>query len=132
MKILLSVLFIFSNILISNASNFFIGNITEDISTAIRNGNAKDLAKYFDSAIDLDIPGSEGTYSKSQAEIILKDFFDKYPPKSYKVNHEGSSKDGSQYSIGTYTSLKKSFKTYYLVKKKSDKLLIQHLQFEED
>jgi len=111
----------------SNAQN----NISNEVSNAIKNGNAKDLAKNFYSSIDLTVPGNEGTYSKSQAELIIKDFFTKNPPKSFIVNHQGTSADGSQYSIGTFNSSTLSFRTYYIIKKFSDTYYIQLIQFEQ-
>ena len=78
----------------------------EDIASAIRSANAPALAKYFNSSIDLSLPGNEITCSKAQAEQIVRDFFAKNPPKSFKINHQGASKDGSQFFIGTYVSAK--------------------------
>jgi hypothetical protein len=106
-------------------------NIAGDVSNAIKIGSSKDLAKYFYSSIDLTVPGNEGTYSKSQAELIVKDFFSKNPPKSFVINHQGTSGDGSQFSIGTYTSTSISYRTYFLIKKFSDTFYIQQIQFEQ-
>jgi hypothetical protein len=103
--------------------------ITADVTNAIKAGNSKDLAKYFYSSVDLTVPGNDGTFSKSQAELIIKDFFSKNPPKSFNINHEGTSGDGSQFSIGTYSSAT-SFRTYFLIKKFSDTYYIQQIQFE--
>ncbi|MBU0487683.1 MAG: DUF4783 domain-containing protein [Bacteroidetes bacterium] len=104
--------------------------ITDDISAAIRTGNAKELAKFFNSSIDVSIPGYEGIYSKVQAEQIMKDFFAKQVPKSFTIIHQGASKDGSQYSIGNYTTEKQTFRTYFLLKKTGEKFLLQQLRFE--
>ena len=51
-----------------------------EITKSIKKGDYKELAKYFSQTIDLTLPGNEGTYSNTQAEMILKDFFSKYPP----------------------------------------------------
>jgi hypothetical protein len=105
----------------------------EDISNAIRTANAPALAKFFNSTIDLSIPGNDLTCSKAQAEQIIRDFFSKNPPKSFKINHQGSSRDRSQFFIGTYVTTKgKSYRTYFLVKKVAEALLIHQLQFDEE
>lgn len=110
-----------------------IGTLQEEVSNAIKAGNATMLAKYFNNTLDLVVPGQEITCSKTQAEQILKDFFQKNPPKSFKINHQGASKDGSQFSIGTYVSAAdKSFRTYFLLKKSGANMLIQQLQFEAE
>ncbi|MGE5382116.1 MAG: DUF4783 domain-containing protein [Omnitrophica WOR_2 bacterium] len=105
-------------------------DINAKISQAIQSSNAADLAKYFNNSIDLTIPGSEGTYSKVQAEQIIKSFFSKYPPVTFTINHKGNSKDGSMYAIGTYKSKSQSFRTYYLTKPIEGQLLIHQLKFE--
>ena len=109
------------------------GDFQKEISDAIRSGNSVALGKFFNINLDLSLPGNENTYGKAQAEIIIRDFFSKNPPLSFTVNHNGSSKDGSVYFIGTYKSKQnKSFRTYCLVKKSGDKYLIQQLQFEPE
>lgn len=105
-------------------------DITNDIAAAIRSGNTKQLAQYFNTTIDLTIPDNDGTFSKAQAELIVKEFFTKNPPKSFVINHSGSSNDGSLFSVGTYISGVKSFRTYFLVKKIAGTFKIQQLQFE--
>ncbi|MCX6270223.1 MAG: DUF4783 domain-containing protein [Bacteroidetes bacterium] len=108
-------------------------DVQKEISNAIRVGNISELSRYFNTSVDLTVPGNENTFSKAQAELIMKDFFTKNPPLSFKINHQGSSKDGSLYFIGTYqTTTGKNFRTYYLIKKIGDKYLIQQLQFEPD
>ena len=99
-------------------------DIAEDIAAAIRAGNAKELSKHFNKNIDLTIPGNEGVYSQVQAEMILKDFFDKHPIKSFSILHKGTSKDGARYAIGNLITEKGSFRTYFYMKKKSDKYYI--------
>lgn len=105
-------------------------DINTKISQAIKASNSSELSKYFNNSIDLTIPGSEGTYSKVQAEQIIRSFFVKYPPVSFTINHKGNSNDGSIYAIGTYNSSTKSFRTYYLAKPIEKQLLIHQLKFE--
>jgi len=107
-------------------------DVIEDIGNAIKSGKATAVSKYFNSTLDLTIPGNEGTYSKPQAELILKEFFSKNPPKSFAVNHQGSSNDGSLYAIGNYVSGSVTFRTYFLLKKVNTGYLMQKLEFEED
>lgn len=106
--------------------------LTENIVAAIKAGNSKALAQYFSTTIEITLPGKEGTFSKVQAEMIIKDFFTKYPPAAFEVNQKGSSSGGSQFIIGTYKSNNKLYKTYLLLKPIDKQLLIQQLQFEEN
>ncbi|MFZ4400509.1 MAG: DUF4783 domain-containing protein [Bacteroidales bacterium] len=107
-------------------------DITKNIANAIRKGNATELAVYFNSSIDLTVPGKEGSFSKAQAEQIVKDFFTKNTPKSFEIKHQGTSSDGSNYSIGTLVTNKGNFRTYFLIKSIANKSYIQQLQFDND
>jgi hypothetical protein len=104
--------------------------ISENIAAAIRTGNSKALASYFNTTLEITLPGKEGTFSKVQAEMVMKDFFAKNPPSAFDINQKGTSSGGSQFIIGTYKSNNKIFKTYFLLKPIDGQLLIQQLQFE--
>lgn len=107
--------------------------ISEDIAAAFRTGNATSLSRFLNQTIDLSLPGHESTCSKQQAEQILKSFFIKYPPKSFKINHQGASRDGSQFYIGSYLSDKGiSFRIYFLMKKQQNTQLIHQIQIDEE
>jgi hypothetical protein len=103
----------------------------KQILAALNGGNATGLSKYFNDMIDLGIRGKEDTYSKTQATRILQDFFTKYPVKSVKILKQGTSNDGSQFSIGEMVSGNQTFRVYYLLKKVSASYLIHQLQIEE-
>ncbi|MFH1121141.1 MAG: DUF4783 domain-containing protein [Bacteroidota bacterium] len=107
-------------------------DLNPKIAASIKSANARELSNYFNNPIDLTTPGNEGTYSKAQAEMIVKSFFQKYPPASYTVNHQGKSNDGSLYAIGTYKSGTKEFRTYLLLKLISGQPLIHQLKFESE
>jgi Domain of unknown function (DUF4783) len=106
--------------------------INKQIVTAITAGNAAELAKYFNTMVDLSIPGKEETYGKTQASMVLQDFFSKYPVKSYNTKKQGNSDDGSQFSIGRMESGNKIFRVYYLIKKSADNYLIHQFQIQEE
>ena len=106
---------------------------TLKITQSIQTGNASLLAVHFNVSIDLTLPDYEGTYSKKQAEQIVKIFFKNHPVKSYSVEHSGNSNDGSCYMIGSHkTTTNKTFRVYILIKNHNNTDLIQQLQFEEE
>ncbi len=107
-------------------------DIITNIVAAITAGDAKKLAVYFNSTVDLTVPSGDGTYSKSQAEMIVKNFFSQYPPVSFKINQQGSSNEGAQFSIGTLLTKTAKFRTYILLKKINGIPLIHQLQFESE
>lgn len=75
-----------------------------DVSIYFKTGSSKELAKYFDQAINLNINGNQGDYSKNQAEYILKDFFIKYPPTDFKILHQGGSPGPTMFFVGSYST----------------------------
>lgn len=105
-------------------------NKGDEIAKLIRKGDAKELAHSFNTTIQLTLPDDDGRFSRTQAELIIRNFFTKYPPRSFTINHQGSSADGSQYYIGIYKSTNNTFRSYYLLKLVSDKALIHQLRFE--
>jgi len=107
-------------------------DINEDISVAFRAGNAKELSVFFNKNIDLNIPNNEGIFSKAQAELIVKDFFDDYTSSAFTILHQGSSKDGAKYSIGNLVTDNGTFRVYYYMKKVGDDYLIFELNLNEE
>lgn len=103
---------------------------TDKVNAAIKSGNAVKLSDHFNSSLDISLPDTDQTMSKSHATQMMKSFFKDNPPKSYKVNHIGSSREATKYIIGTYVSASKSYKTYILLKESDEKYLIVQLQFE--
>lgn len=128
-----------SAVVVSVLLFFFIGitahaqtEINPKIQAAMKAGSARDLGVFFNNPIDLTTPGNEGTYGKSQAEMIVRGFFQKYPPSSFSISHHGKSNDGSQYAIGSYRSGSNVFRTYFLLKVIGGQPLIHQLKFEAD
>ena len=128
MHTLLSILLFFT---LSHSPTESYLDISDEVASAIKTGNATNVAKFFPANVDLKILNKEDVYSKAQAELILKDFFAKNPIKAFTVIHKGTSKNGDQFAIGTYeTTTGKKFRTYCLFKKEKTGLTIQQLRFE--
>ena len=108
----------------------FAQNADETISAAIKVGNYKELSKLFDTKVELNIASKEDSYSKAQAELIVKDFFGKGKVRNYQVIHQGKSPDGAKYAIGTLETSNGKYRTYILTKDVGGKTKIQQLRFE--
>jgi hypothetical protein len=120
-------------LLILSISSFaFTIDVIEDIASAIRSGNPKNISKFFIENIDLKVIEQEDVYSKQQAEMILKDFFTKHAVKSYTVAHKSQPKAGSQYVIGTLETVNGKFRTYFLIKTVGTQTLIQQFRIETE
>jgi hypothetical protein len=106
--------------------------LVDDIGAAIRAGNSKELAKYFGPTLEIILPGSDGTFSKAQAEMIMKNFFAKSAPVSFVINQKSNSAGGAQFIIGTYKNKTEKLNVYILLKPVSNQLMIQQMHFEAD
>ncbi|MEI6174317.1 MAG: DUF4783 domain-containing protein [Bacteroidota bacterium] len=105
---------------------------TAQVASAIQSGNSVELSKYFNSMVDLTLPGYDDSYSKAQAGQIMKEFFSKNPVKSFKITRQGSSPDGSNYSIGSLDTGKKVFRVYFLIKSVNGQNLLHQLQVQDN
>jgi len=101
------------------------------VASAIQAGNAAEVAKHFNAMVDLTLPGYDDTYSKTQAGQILKDFFTQNPVKGFRTTRQGSSPDGSHFSIGSLDTGKKIYRVYFIIKTVNGQNLIQQLQVQE-
>lgn len=102
----------------------------ETVSAAIKVGNYKELSKHFDTKVELNISSKEDSYSKAQAELILKDFFSKEKVIGYNVIHRGKSPDGAKYAIGTLQTTSRKYRTYLLTKEVGGSDRIQQFRIE--
>lgn len=107
-------------------------DIFDDIESSIAVGNADKLSNHLNSSVELELPGEiEGIYSKQQSVVILRKFFNKYPPQSFKIVHRGNGTGGNKFSVGDYrTGGERIFRVTIFVKKVDSKYLIQEIEFE--
>jgi hypothetical protein len=105
-------------------------NSIDEVALAMRTGNATQIAKYFDSRVDLSFPDKSDNYSKTQAELILKDFFKNNEVKGFQIKHKGENKDGSQFCIGLLQTKTRDYRTRFYIKKKGDQQLLQEIVFQ--
>jgi hypothetical protein len=110
-------------------SSFTVFLSIDEVVNAMKNGDAAQIAKYFDNTVEITMPDKSNSYSKNQAEIVLRDFFSTNGVKSFDVIHKGENA-GSQYCIGTLVTKNGSFRTTVFMKQKNDKQLLQEIRFE--
>jgi hypothetical protein len=104
----------------------------DEVVAAIKTANASQVAKYFNSNVELTVLTSEGVYSKPQAEIIIKNFFAGNAPKNVTIQHKGSSAQGAKYAIANYESAQGKYRVYIFMKESGGKMLIHELRFEKE
>ncbi len=110
-------------------SSFTLFSNLDDVVNAMKTGNTTEIIKYFDNTIEITMPDKSNSYSKSQAELVLKDFFTTNAVKTFEIIHKGQN-GGSQYCIGTLITKGGSFRTTIYMKQKGDRQLLQEIRFE--
>jgi hypothetical protein len=100
-----------------------------EVIGALKAGNSSEIAKYFDNTVEITLPEKSNSYSKSQGELILRDFFNTNAVKGFTIIHQGENA-GSQYCIGTLITKSGSFRTTIYMKQKGDKQIVQEIRFE--
>jgi len=79
--------------------------------------------------VDVTIDGNVDSYSKTQAEFALRDFFKNNPPSSFTIVHQGSSKGGLPYAIGQYLTNNETYRVWMRIKKTDGRYLIHEISF---
>ena len=104
--------------------------VKDRVVLALKTGNAKELATHLLPNVDLTILENSDVYSKAQAEQILRKFFDEHEPSDMTIDHEGVSKMGDAYYIGTLTTARGSFRVTFFLKKSGGAAMVKQLRIE--
>lgn len=111
-------------------SSFTIITGLNDVVNAIKSGNAASVSKYFDNTVEITVNGKSSNYSKTQGEVVLRDFFANNAVKSFTVLHQGQS-GGAEFCIGNLVTSNGNFRTTLNLKQKGDKQTLQEIKFEK-
>jgi hypothetical protein len=79
--------------------------------------------------VEISLPDKNDTYTKGEAEVIIKDFFTAKSVKGFDVIHKGDN-NGSQFLIGTLQTKNGNYRATIFLKQKADKQLLQQLRIE--
>jgi hypothetical protein len=104
-------------------------DIPGGIAESFKKGNARELARHFNNNIELVILDNEDVYSKSQAELILRDFFSANNPVDFKLLHQGGKE--TRFAICNLETKNGDFRIYFLLKQKDGVHLIHLLRIEK-
>lgn len=105
--------------------------IPDELIAALKTGNHKTFAKYFNKNVELIINNEEDVYSKTQAELIVKDFFSKNTPAEFSILHQGG-KETAKYAIGSLKTNNGNYRIYFLLKTQTEQLLIHQMRIEKE
>lgn len=102
---------------------------TDNVIGALRSGNATELAKWADDNIEISLPSKSDNYSRSQAAVILQDFFNTNGVRGFDVKFKGEN-GGSQFCIGTLQTRSGTFRTTFFMGNRNGKQVVREIRFQ--
>jgi hypothetical protein len=99
------------------------------VVTAIRSGNVTQLSPFFDVRVDISLPEKSDTYSKTQAEMVIGDFFNTNGVQNFRITQQGES-GGTYFFAGLLQTHAGNYRTTLFFKHKGDKQLLQEIRFQ--
>lgn len=104
----------------------FAQNAVDEVAKGMSTGDVSRVAQYFDKVVDITINDEQSTYSKSQAEAVLKSFFTKNKFRSFSLRHKGAGTNSTSiYVIGLVSTEKGKFTMYLMFKQRESNVLVQ-------
>ncbi len=123
---------LFTSLLLSTVlllSSFETQSAIDGVISALRSGNSSQLSAYFDDNVELTLPDKSDSYSKAQAQLIVKDFFGNNGVKGFELKHKGDS-PGGHFCIGTLQTNAGNFRTNVFMKTKSGREVVKEIRFQ--
>jgi hypothetical protein len=100
----------------------------DEVINALKTGNAQELSKYIDDNIEISLPDKSDNYSRAQAVMVLKDFFNNNGVTGFDVQFKGENGSG-QYCIGNLKTKSGVYRTTVFMKTKEGKQVIKEIRF---
>jgi hypothetical protein len=104
--------------------------VIDDVSIALYNGDANRISNFFNTKIELALPGQTAINSRNQATMILNSFFEKNRPTSF-YNISKSYSNQGVFIVGTLLTEGQRYRVSYLVKSSNKSNLIYQLSIEK-
>lgn len=102
----------------------------DDIITSLGRGGTPALARYFDDNIEMTILDRAGRYSKDQAQMVLRDFFNSHPVLGFEISQKSENGE-RQYCSGKLMTSKGHFKTSIIVRVRNQRPRITEIRIEK-
>lgn len=108
------------------------GVTSQEIDVALSAGDASSLSKFFGPSVDITINNSTSTYSRTQAEQVLRDFFAKNNVKDFDIEHSGNSGgSAATFTIGYLSTGNGRFRVYMWLKSSDAGFVLKQIRFEK-
>jgi hypothetical protein len=114
------------------SASFSQSDVIAQVKETIKAGSAKELSRYLHSTVDVTLDGNIQSYSKTQAEFVLRDFFKQHPPNEVNIIHQGSSKGGQPFAILQYKSGSDTFRLFMKIKSTGNTQFLDDIRFTKE
>ena len=103
----------------------------EQCIKALKNNDVDAMVKSFSDPVEITLPDSENSYSKTQAAMVLRKFMNENKVKTFTVKQSGKSTGGSEFIIGEMLSTNgKKFQVYFLITYINKNAYLHLIEFE--
>jgi hypothetical protein len=126
MKNNLKIIIVF--VLIISINSIYAQNFNT-FSTSLIKGDLSGIASQLDDKVEVSILNDD-SYTKSEAESLIANFFTVGATNEYKAIHKGSAIDNAFYQIGELKANNKTYRTYMYSKKTNGDYRIQEFRIE--
>jgi hypothetical protein len=96
--------------------SFSVNDVTDDIASYLKAGNAQSLAGVFSDKVSIKILDLEDLISRSQAQALIEDFFSKHKVKNYTTLHSSFINTGHQFITGNLETNDGKFRISILIR----------------
>jgi hypothetical protein len=102
--------------------SFSMGTDTDGIVSALKQGNAEQLSKYFDTLLDLKLPEKDElkNIGKNQASLTMNSFFDGVGVKGFDITSQNE-RNGTMYITGKLAAKDKQYNVTLMMKSRGDR-----------
>jgi len=106
----------------------FAKNPMKEVVSSFKLNHLQDISRYMDDYISVTLNNNQSLYSKNQAEIIIKDFFDKNAASEFSVINDGSEEKNTKFALLSFESNREKYSLYILLKEKDNSYIIQEIR----
>ncbi|WP_184542491.1 DUF4783 domain-containing protein [Mucilaginibacter sp. FT3.2] len=96
----MKLLYLSSFIFLLLMPNLVSADALDNLANLVKQGNGKEISKFFATSVDMTVMADEQTCTQAQATALLNDFFSKHKPQSIKLLHKVNSSANIQ--LGVY------------------------------
>ncbi len=108
------------------------GRPAEAIEGAIKSGNAAAVSRYFGPSVDITLNNSTSTYSRTQGEQVLRDFFARNAVRDFDIDYSGAStSSNSSFTVGTLQTVTGKYKVYLSLRPSDGGFVLKEVRIEK-